>query len=156
MTNIRWKSLIFHVALPLAVGGLAALITRDNMSVYEAIVKPPFAPPPILFPIAWTILYVLMGVSAYMIDEAPYEERSAAKSVYYLQLVVNFFWPILFFNKRVFLISFIWLVLLWGLIIIMIYRFYQINRTAALLQIPYGLWVTFAGVLNFSIYWLNR
>ncbi len=156
MTKIRWKSLLRNLALPLAVGGLAALITRDNMSVYEAIVKPPFAPPPILFPIVWTVLYALMGVSTYLIDEVPREEKSAAKAVYYLQLIVNFFWPILFFNKRVFLLAFIWLVLLWGLIGIMIYRFYKINRTAAFLQIPYWLWVTFAGVLNFSIYWLNR
>ena len=156
MTKIRWKSLVKHVALPLAVGGLAALLTRGNMAVYDAIVKPAFAPPPILFPIVWTVLYVLMGVSTYLLGPESSEDKSAAKAVYLLQLLVNFFWPILFFNKRAFLLAFIWLVLLWILIGVMIWRYERINRTAAFLQIPYWVWVTFAGALNFSIYWLNR
>ncbi len=156
MQKVNWKSWIIHIAIPLAVGGLSAFITRDSMGVYEAIVKPPFAPPPILFPIVWTILFALMGVSAHLVMESPTGNKSAARAIYYLQLVVNFFWPILFFNKRAFLISFIWLVLLWVFIIIMVYRFYRIRPIAGLLQLPYLAWVTFAGVLNFSVYWLNR
>ena len=153
-TNI--KSWVLFLALPLAVGALSALLTRGNMMLYQTIETPPFAPPSILFPIVCTVLYLLMGVSAKLVADSGSPDREAALAVYYLQLIVNFFWSILFFNKRAFFISFLWLVLLWVLILVMIVRFHRIRPVAGLLQLPYLAWVTFAGVLNFSIYLLNR
>lgn len=148
----KYKPYIVQILIALLVGGLSALITRDNYVIYEEVIKPPLAPPPILFPIVWGILYTLMGISAAIV----YKEKGSVPFIYWLQLFVNFVWPIIFFNMQAFLFAFIWLVLLWVLIIIMIVEFYKINKTAGLLQIPYLLWVTFAGYLNFSIWLLSR
>ncbi len=151
-------SYVIGILIPLAVGGLAAFLTRDSMDIYETIVKPPLAPPGILFPIVWSILYVIMGIGSTMIYLSPADEKSrfGALWIYAIQLIVNFFWSIIFFNGQEFLFSFIWLILLWLLIILMIVRFARINKTAAYLQIPYLVWVTFAGYLNLAIHILNR
>ncbi len=153
----KFLSFAIGIAIPLAVGGLAALLTKDSMDIYQTIVQPPLTPPGILFPIVWSILYILMGVSGTLVwnSDAAAKEKRVALTVYGVQLVVNFFWSIFFFNERLFLLSFLWLALLWGLIIAMIIRFYRINKAAGLLQIPYLLWVTFAGYLNLAIYLLN-
>ncbi len=150
-------SYVIGIAIPVAVGLLSALLTKDSMDIYKTIVQPPLAPPGILFPIVWSVLYVLMGVSSALVynSEADKREKRIAFTFYGLQLVANFFWSILFFNQRLFLASFVLLVLLWALIIGMIISFYKINKPAALLQIPYLLWVTFAGYLNLAIYLLN-
>lgn len=148
----KYKPYIVQILIALLVGGLSALITRDNYVIYEEVIKPPLAPPPVLFPIVWGILYILMGISAAIV----YKEKGSVPFIYWLQLFVNFVWPIIFFNMQAFLFAFIWLVLLWVLIIIMIVEFYKINKTAGLLQIPYLLWVTFAGYLNFAIWLLSR
>lgn len=148
----KFKPYIIQLLIAFAVGGLAAFLTRGSMSVYEEAIKPPLSPPPILFPIVWSILYALMGISAGMI----YKTVGRVPFVYYLQLFVNFIWPIIFFNMQAFLFAFIWILLLWVLIIAMIAEFYTINKTAALLQIPYLLWVTFAAYLNFAIWLLSR
>ncbi len=152
------KPYVISVAIALAVGGLSALLTADNMNLYAEIVQPPLAPPALLFPVVWTILYTLMGISAAMIynekDNMPKEVRNAL-IVYAVNLFLNFFWSIIFFNMRAFLFSFIWLIALWITIIIMIIKFYRIKPLAGLLQIPYLLWVTFAGYLNLAIYILN-
>jgi len=152
------KSYIIPIAIPLLVGGLSSYLIRDNINIYSQIQKPPLAPHPLVFPIAWTILYALMGYSSGRI----YQQRKESPDLvldallaYAIQLIVNFFWSILFFNMQDFLLSFIWLVFLWVLIVIMIYRFYKVDPIAALLQIPYLLWVTFAGYLNLAIYYLN-
>jgi len=128
------------------------------MDIYKSIVQPPLAPPAILFPIVWSILYIVMGIGSALIYNSAADEKDKTQAlfVYALQLAVNFFWSILFFNVRAFLFSFIWLLLLWVLIIIMIVRFSKVNKVAAYLQIPYLLWVTFAGYLNLAIYILNR
>ncbi len=150
-------SYVIGILIPLAVGGLSALLTKDNMDIYKTIVKPPLAPPGILFPIAWSILYVLMGVGSTLIYNAKAEtsKKRTALWIYAAQLAVNFFWSILFFNQRLFLASFLWLVLLWILIIVMTIKFYKINKATAWLQLTYLLWVTFAGYLNLAIYLLN-
>ena len=126
--------------------------------MYERIIRPVLAPKAYVFPIAWTILYILMGISSARVwlqrKEKP-ELVLDALMAYVIQLILNFFWSILFFNMQNFLFSFIWLVLLWIAIIIMIVRFYRVDPLAAYLQIPYLLWVTFAGYLNFMIYRLN-
>ena len=129
------------------------------MNIYERIMRPALAPPAILFPIVWTILYTLMGISSARIrlkkEENP-ELVLDALFAYVIQLILNFFWSLIFFNMQNFLFSLIWLVLLWIAILVMIIRFYRVEPLAALLQIPYLLWVTFAGYLNFMIYQLNR
>ena len=151
-------SYAISIAIALMVGGLSALLTMGNMSLYEEVVQPPLAPPPILFPIVWTVLYVLMGVSAAMISgdrRVEKSERTSALMPYAASLFVNFFWSILFFNFRAFLPAFIWLLLLEFLIIMTIISYRRINTGAAYLQIPYALWVAFAGYLNFAIWLLN-
>ena len=150
---------VISVAIALGVGGLSALLTSGNMDIYSRIEQPPLAPPPILFPIVWTILYVLMGISAAMIyeekDRKPDEVRNAL-TVYGISLFFNFFWSIIFFNMQAYLFAFVWLVALWALILLTIIKYYRIKPIAAYLQIPYLLWVTFAGYLNFAIYILNK
>ena len=153
------KPYIISIAIALAVGGLAAFLTRNDMDLYKEIVLPPLAPPSILFPIVWSILYVLMGIGAAMIylrkDEAPNAVRDAL-SVYGINLVLNFMWSIIFFKFRAFLLAFVWLISLLAVIIKMIFDFKKIKPIAGYLQIPYAVWVTFAGYLNFAIWWLNR
>lgn len=152
------KNALLSVVIALAVGGLSALLTSGNMDLYSEIIKPPLAPPSALFPIVWTALYILMGISAAIIynekDDSPDEVKSAL-TVYGINLFLNFFWSIIFFNMRAFLLSFIWLVVLWIIILAMIIKFYKIKPIAGILQIPYLLWVTFAGYLNLAIFLLN-
>ncbi len=153
------KPYVISIAIALGVGGLSALITKGNMDVYNTVNRPALAPPMIVFPIVWGILFVLMGISAAIVfikrEESPDEALDALK-VYAFQLIVNFFWSIIFFNMQAYLFAFIWLLLLWVLIIVMILRFRKVSKAAAYLQIPYLIWVTFAGYLTFMIWLLNR
>lgn len=157
-----WKKIkpyVFGIAIALGVGGLSSLLTKDNMQIYEQINKPALAPPMILFPIVWGILFVLMGISSAIVYEKRETDKEASQEalkVYALQLAVNFFWTIIFFNMQAYLFAFIWLIVLWVLIILMIIKFKKISPTAAYLQIPYLLWVTFAGYLTLMIYLLNK
>lgn len=155
----KLKPYIISVVIALAVGGLSAVITSGNMDVYENLNQPPLAPPSIVFPIVWTILFALMGISAAIVfkfrDEKPDEVRNAL-IVYGVNLAVNFLWSIIFFNMQAYLFAFIWLVLLWIVIAAMIFFFKKVSPLAAYLQIPYLLWVTFAGYLNLMTYLLNR
>ena len=156
--NKKIRSFIIAIIIPLAVGGLSALLTMGSMDLYETIIQPPLSPPAILFPIVWTILYTLMGISSgiiYNSQNGTEAARNNALAVYALQLFINFIWSIIFFNLRAFLPAFILILVLWVLIIVMIIRFYKIDKTAALLQIPYLLWVTFAAYLTLAIYILN-
>lgn len=152
---MKLKPYILSIAIALAVGGLSALLTRESMDIYESIMRPPLAPPAIVFPIVWTILYTLMGISSARIwlqkEEKP-EMVLDALLAYTVQLFLNFFWSLIFFNMKNYLFAFIWLVLLWFAILVMIVRFYRVEPLTAYLQIPYLIWVTFAGCLNFMIY----
>ncbi len=153
------KPYVVSALIALGVGALSALLTKGNMEVYNIINRPALAPPMMLFPIVWSILFVLMGISSAIVwtkrDENPDDAMSALR-IYGLQLVVNFFWSIIFFNMQAYLFAFIWLILLLALILIMIVQFRKISPLAAYLQIPYALWVTFAGYLTLMIYLLNR
>ena len=149
------KPYIFSILLALTVGGLSALATANNMNIYDKINMPPLSPPGWLFPVVWTILYILMGVSAAMIFKSDDELKDDALFIYAVSLVLNFSWSIFFFNMQSFIVAFIILVGLWLSIIITIIKYYKINPIAAWLQIPYLLWVTFAGYLNFAIILLN-
>lgn len=157
MKSQRW-TLLKCLAIPLAVGGLASLLSGGGMEIFAVLEKPPLSTPGWLFPIVWTILYILMGLASYYIYTAdePKDKITGALTVYGYQLVVNFLWPIFFFDFRWYLFSFFWLLLLWLLIILMIKKFSEISRLAAYLCIPYLIWVTFAGYLNLGIWWLNR
>ncbi len=155
----KLKSYIYSILIALGVGGLSALITSDSMDIYKEINTPPLSPPSVLFPIVWSVLYILMGISAAMVyntNNALVRHRNSALLTYGLSLIFNLFWSIIFFNMRMYLFAFIWLVILWLLILLTIIKYYNINKLAALLQIPYLLWVTFAGYLNLGIYLLNR
>lgn len=153
MANI--KSLIINIIVPLAVGGISSILTRNSMEIYASTNQPWFAPPGFLFPIVWTILYILMGISAYMILRSKSDMQFKAIAIYALQLFVNFIWPLIFFNARTYLLAFAWLIILLILVLIMIILFYKINKTAAYLQIPYFIWLIFASILNFNVYLLN-
>ena len=126
------------------------------MEIYKFLDKPPFAPPSIVFPIVWTILYILMGVSSYIIYSSEHDDKKRALLVYGLQLIVNFVWPIVFFVLSYRLLAFFIILILLILIIIMIIKFYKINKISSLLQIPYLIWVVFATYLNYVLYVLNK
>ena len=155
--RIDWKKLLICIAIPLAVGGLSALFTAGNMKLFEDINKPPLSPPGWLFPVVWTILYVLMGIALYLVVMTKTRENKTPAIISFgVQLFFNFFWSIIFFNAQAYLFAFIWLILLWVAIVVNIYFFNKINSTSAKLLIPYLVWVTFAGYLNLGIYILNR
>lgn len=152
--KIQWKTLIICIAVPLAVGGFSALLTRDSMATFNTLTKPALAPPGWLFPVVWTILYILMGIASYQVAISK-KPNGAALITYGIQLIFNFFWSIIFFDLNMYLFAFIWLIILWLLILRTTIRFYRISETAGILMIPYLLWVTFAGYLNLAIYLLN-
>ena len=155
--NIKKEELIISILIPLAVGSISALLTRNSMMTFADLNKPPLSPPGWLFPVVWFILYVLMGIASYLIYRQGTEKLEVrhALLVYAVQLLFNFFWSIIFFNLEWYLFAFLWLVALWLLILITIFRFAKLSAPAAYLMIPYLLWVTFAGYLNFGIYLLN-
>lgn len=152
---IKWKPLFISILLPLAVGGLSALITGGAMQDFMLLNKPPLSPPAWLFPVVWTVIYILMGIAFYMVWNSKSKNKDLALKIYRIQLIFNFFWSYIFFNMQNYLFAFIWLMILWMLIIVTTLFFYRINKMAGYLMIPYLLWVTFAAYLNFSIYLLN-
>ena len=161
MTSLwsKIKPYIISVGIALAVGFLAALLTRNSMQIYGEIKVPPLAPPSILFPIVWTVLYVLMGISAALVyTNRDIDPKAADKAlvIYALNLILNFSWSIIFFRFRAFFAALICLIALLITIIKMIIAFYKVNKLSAYLQIPYLIWVAFAGYLNFAIWLLNR
>lgn len=153
--NINKKSLIINLLIPLAVGGISALITGDGFSEYKSVTKPFLSPPAVLFPIVWTVLYILMGISSYIVWERDGEKLRRPVTVYAIQLFLNFLWPIFFFSFKAYFFSFIWLILLWAFVLVMVIEFSRISKAAGLLQVPYLLWTTFAAYLNLGVYLLN-
>lgn len=158
MKKQSWKPYVFWIVFTEAVGGLSGWLARDGMEIYQSSVKqPPLSPPSVVFPIAWAILYALMGIGAARIYLAPTSgKRSWALSVYLIQLAFNFFWTLIFFNLQAFMVALIWLIALWALILEMIFSFFPVDKWAAWLQIPYLLWVAFAAYLNYGVWVLNR
>ena len=154
--KFEWKKLLIALGIPLAVGGLAALLS-GGMSDYGAMNKPPLSPPGWVFPVVWSILYLLMGYASYRIwtSDALGADKRRALLLYGAQLLANFVWPLLFFGGEMFLAALIWLVFLWILIFLTIRAFSKIDERAGDLLIPYILWVTFAAYLNLGIYLLN-
>lgn len=157
--KIRFIPLIICIAIPLLIGWITSLIIPNMQSLYENLVKPFFAPPPIVFPIVWTILYILMGIASYKVYILKYDniDTSSATFVYYIQLLLNFLWTIIFFGFRLYGLAFIELIILILFVILTIVRFYQkAGIKAALLLLPYLIWLIYAGVLNFFIWMLNE
>ena len=154
--KINWKKLLLCLALPLAVGSLAAWLS-GGMDLYKELDRPPLSPPGWVFPIVWSALYLLMGYASYRVLESGAEPEEIRKAwiLYGLQLAVNFLWPLLFFGGRMYLAALILLTLLWLLIFLTIRAFSGVDERAGDLLIPYILWVTFAWYLNLGIFLLN-
>ena len=153
---IKLKPLIFSLAIPLLLGFIGSLL-GGNFSDYTAINKPIFSPPAVLFPIVWTILYILMGISSYLTytSDATEEKKNSALSVYLIQLILNSLWSLIFFRFNLYLFAFIWIIFIIITVIVMIYKFIKIKPIAGYLQIPYLLWLIFASILNYNIFLLN-
>lgn len=154
----RLKTYLFWILLSEAAGILAAIQTQEGMIRFrETAVQPPFSPSPILFTVVWPLLYALMGFGAARVWlAAPRCERQTGINLYFAQLIFQFFWCLLFFNAGAYGLSFYWLAVLWLLVLLMVLAFLQVDWLAALLQIPYLFWVTFAGILNCAVWRLNR
>ena len=154
--QINWKKPIIALAIPLGVGGLSALLS-GGMDTYKSLNQPPLSPPGFIFPIVWTVLYLLMGYASYRIWESgsPRAVKKNALTFYGIQLFLNFLWPLIFFGLQWYWVAFAVLVLLWAFIYLTMYQFGQIDDTAENLLIPYLLWVTFAGYLNLGVALLN-
>ena len=157
MNRTKIKAYFLWILLAEAVGGLAGWLTREDVKIYtDSIAQPPLSPPPLVFPVAWTILYVLMGIGAARVSLAPDgPRRSRALAVFGLQLGMNFLWSILFFKFQRFGLALVWLIALWGAILWMASAFSRVDKAAARLQIPYLVWVAFAGYLNLGVWVLN-
>lgn len=155
--KIQWKKLLICLAIPLGVGALAALLSGNNMADYASLRQPPFAPPGWLFPVVWTILYLLMGYASYRVLVSGKDEYKVrmALIIYGAQLAVNFLWPLVFFGMQWYLAAFIVLLALWVLILLTIRVFAEVDEPAGDLLLPYILWVTFAAYLNVGVYLLN-
>lgn len=155
--KINKKLLVICLVIPLAVGGIAALLTGGGMDTFETLNQPPLSPPGWLFPVVWTVLYILMGVASYLVLASGKSQDIVRQSLvfYGVQLAFNFLWPILFFSLSAYLFAFIWLVVLWLLILVTTVQFYRIEKPAGYLLMPYLIWVAFAGYLNLGIYLLN-
>lgn len=151
--KINIKNLIKSILIPVLGGMVIGFLIKGNID-YNNLNKPFLSPPSLVFPIVWFILYILMGISSYLILQINYKSKSLL--IYRLQLVVNLLWSILFFTLKLRLLSLIWLFMLIILVIKMIKEFYELNKISALIQIPYLIWLTFAFYLNAGIYFLNK
>lgn len=143
------KKLLFYIFVTLFIGGLPGITVALN-NTYETLTKPPLSPPGILFPIVWTILFILMGISVYLV-----RDNKEAVKYYFIQLIVNALWTPIFFGLNAYLLAFIWLVIIIVLVVIMLDKFKEINMTSVYLNIPYLIWLVFALYLNAGIFLLN-
>lgn len=157
MKHKTWKTYVVWVVLAEAVGALSGYLSREGMKLYgDAVIQPPLSPPMWLFPVAWTVLYALMGIGVARVRLAqPSAERNSGVNLFVIQLVVNFFWSIIFFNAQAYGFALVWLMLLCVLVLWMILEFRKVERLAGWLQIPYLLWLTFAAWLNYGVWKLN-
>lgn len=151
----KYKYIILNIAISLSVGILSALLTTNSMTLYQSINRPKLAPPGYIFPIVWTILYILMGLASYLIHRSDSQKKETALIIYYFQLFINFLWPIVFFNYQNFLLALAILIVLNILVVILIKLFYQIKPLSAYLLLPYLGWILFALYLNFWIFVRN-
>jgi tryptophan-rich sensory protein len=142
------------IAIPLAVGGISALVNAGKMND-PALIQPPLSPPAWLFPIVWTILFLLMGISAARVCRSECPGKSDALFLWGVQLAVNFLWTVFYFTFQALALSFFWLLFLILLVLLMAVRFERCARGSGKLQIPYLLWLGFAAYLNLATWLLN-
>jgi len=145
---------ILYIIIPLGLGTIVGFLSGSNQG-YTEINKPFFAPSGIVFPIVWSILYIIMGISAYKISESSSAYRNIALNSYYTQLFVNLLWSFIFFKLKMLLLAALWIILLIYLVIKMIINFNKIDKISSYLQIPYLIWLVFAFILNITIYFIN-
>lgn len=148
------KKMLLYIAMPLAVGGLAAALSGGMGDAYGDYARPPFSPPGWVFAVVWPILYGLMGYASYLVA-AGSGEKKGALLLYGIQLALNFLWPIFFFRFELVLPSLVLLALLWVAVLLTIRAFSEVSERAGDLLIPYILWLSFALYLNFGIFLLN-
>ncbi len=155
--KLTWKVYALAVLLTELVGIAAGWLTRDGILMFNVLVKqPPLTPPQLVFPIAWTILYALMGIGAARVSAAEDSfDRSQGLWLFGVQLFFNFCWSIVFFNLQWYGFAALWLIAMEVLIVLMTLAFRRVDRLAAVLQLPYILWVSFALYLNVGVWWLN-
>ena len=148
---------ILIIAIPPVVGALSGFLIRNNVFIYEVLQKPPFALPGNLFSVVWGILYLTIGIGLYLFTTAniPVNEKSYGLTVFAIQLLLNFFWSIIFFNFRMFLLAFIELVVLFVFVAITVAKFYDAKKSAGIILLPYLLFLVYAGYLNFGVWFLN-
>ena len=154
MKKIYYRDLIFYVLLTLFIGSFPAFFINIK-EIYNELIKPDIFPPSIVFPIVWTIIYILLGISIYRIEIMDAPNENAIKILYFFALFVNALWTPIFFGLNAYLFAFFWLILLFILVLIMVIKFYKIDKISAFINIPYLLWLIFAGYLNYTIYLLN-
>lgn len=151
------KTLVVCLLFPLIAGGVSGFLTRNGMETFAYLNKPPLSPPGIVFPIVWTVLYLMMGLASWLVltsGERPEQIRQAL-FFYVVQLIVNVLWPVFFFSLGWYLFSFFWMLLLFVLILVVIWLFSDLSQTAAWLMVSYLIWTVFAGYLNLGVYLLN-
>ncbi len=149
----KFKIYLKSILVPVLIGLLVGILITNYID-YNSLNKPIFSPPSLIFPIIWSILYILMGVSFGILKSKSLVNEKLS-SIYYFQLFINALWPIFFFVFKWRLFSFIWIILLDILVFKMILEFYDKNKISGLLQIPYFIWVLFASYLNLFVYLLN-
>ena len=152
--NLNIKKLLIFIVVTIVIGSFFAFFLMDDMKTYDSMDKPALSPPPIVFPIAWSILYILMAISLYIVSESKEskEEKNKIYIVYSVQLILNSLWTLIFFGLKQRLLAFIWILALLVTVIYMTVLIYRVSKKAGLLQIPYILWLAFASYLNFAIY----
>lgn len=153
--KINLKKIIIITIITFIVGSFFSLFTMNNMETFKELEKP-INIPGIVFPIVWSILYLLMSISLYLILESKSNEKVKSIIIYSAQLIINSLWSLIFFGFNNYLLSFIWIIFLFIIVVVMIINFYKTSKISAFLNIPYVLWIIFAGYLNLGIYLLNR
>lgn len=154
MKKLNLKELFFYIGITLIIGSIPSFFVKTNQ-VYKSFNKPPLSPPGIVFPIVWTILFILMGISIYLVMQENNPNKKEAKLIYFIQLIINACWTPIFFGLKQYFLAFLWILMLILLVITMIIVFYKIKKTSAYLNIPYLIWLLFACYLNFGVFILN-
>ena len=149
--KIQWKALAVSLALSLGTGFLSSILTPNIKEEYAQLYRPPLAPPGWVFPVVWTVLFILMGFAAYFVYISENEQKNGALKLYLAQLVFNLGWSVIFFRWNAYLVAFLWLVILWFMVFLLVKRFGEIDDLSGKLIMPYLFWLTFAGYLNLSI-----
>lgn len=153
--NLNLKRLIICMAVPLAVFAGSSIISGDKSAWYETAVLPAASVSAGWYVLLWAVSYLLLGISCCLICSSSTADKSEALFFYGAQLFLSFFWPVIFFSEQSYLLAFVWLVLLWLFVLVMAVKFRSVNKRAAILQVPYLLWLAYLGYWNFGVYLIN-